>query len=82
MALGAISSYLLFAAGWTLFGIASVRARVIPLIISIMIIIGGIAGWWAPRAPGGNSTRSGAHDLGHLDCERDQAPVRRSRRDH
>ena len=53
MGLGAISSYLVFAAGWALFGIASVRARVIPLIISIMIIIGGIAGWWALLAPGG-----------------------------
>jgi hypothetical protein len=28
MGLGAISSYLLFAAGWTLFGIAALRARV------------------------------------------------------
>jgi hypothetical protein len=52
-ALGAISSYALFAAGWTLFGIASVRARVFPLAISIAVILGGIAGWWALLAPGG-----------------------------
>jgi hypothetical protein len=53
MALGAISSYGLFAAGWTLFGIASARARVFPLVISIAIIIGGIAGYRALLAPFG-----------------------------
>jgi hypothetical protein len=53
MALGAISSYVLFAAGWTLFGIASLRARVFPLPLAIAIIIGGIAGYWALLAPGG-----------------------------
>jgi hypothetical protein len=53
MALGAISSYALFAAGWTLFGIASVRARVFPLLISIAIISGGIAGYRALLAPYG-----------------------------
>jgi hypothetical protein len=52
-ALGAILSYALFAAGWVLFGIASVRARVFPLAIAILVILGGIAGWWALLAPGG-----------------------------
>ena len=51
--LGAIVSYFLFAAGWTLFGIASVRARVFPLAISIAVIIGGIAGYQALLAPWG-----------------------------
>jgi hypothetical protein len=53
MGLGAISSYILFAAGWALFGIASVRARVLPLPVSLAIILGGIAGYWALLAPGG-----------------------------
>jgi hypothetical protein len=53
MGLGAISSYFLFAAGWALFGIASVRARVFPLPISLAIILGGIAGYWALLSPGG-----------------------------
>ena len=53
IALGALSSYVLFAAGWMLVGIASVRARVFPLAISIAIILGGIAGYWALLAPGG-----------------------------
>jgi hypothetical protein len=49
-ALGAIASYFLFAAGWTLFGIASVRTRVFPLAISIVISLGGIAGYQARLA--------------------------------
>ena len=53
MGLGSISSYFLFAAGWTLFGVASVRARVFPLPISIAIILGGIAGYRALLAPWG-----------------------------
>jgi len=52
-ALGALSSYLLFAAGWTLFGIASLRARVFPVAISGLIVIGGVAGYNALLAPGG-----------------------------
>ena len=33
--LGAISSYLLFAVGWLLFGLAGLRARVVPVAISV-----------------------------------------------
>jgi hypothetical protein len=53
MAVGAISSYLLFAAGWTLFGIAGARARVFPVAVSIALVIGGIVGFRALLAPGG-----------------------------
>ncbi len=53
LALGAISSYLLFAAGWTLFGIASLHARVFPIAVSGLIVIGGVAGFNALLAPGG-----------------------------
>jgi hypothetical protein len=52
-ALGGISSYILFAAGWAPFGIASVRARVFPHVLSIGIIVGGIAGYRALVAPWG-----------------------------
>jgi hypothetical protein len=52
-ALGAICSYLLFAAGWALFGIASLRARVFPAVISVLIVFGGIAGFSALLAPYG-----------------------------
>jgi hypothetical protein len=53
MGLGSITSYFLFAAGWTFFGIASLRARVFPIAVSIAVIIGGVAGFQALLAPYG-----------------------------
>jgi hypothetical protein len=41
------------AAGWVLFGIACLRARVFPVAISVAIVIGGIAGFSALLAPFG-----------------------------
>ncbi len=51
--IGAISSYLLFAAGWALFGIASLRAGVFPRAISVAILIGGLLGFQALLPPWG-----------------------------
>ncbi|TDW77331.1 hypothetical protein [Kribbella pratensis] len=51
--IGAISSYLLFAAGWALFGIASLRAGVFPRAISVAIVIGGLLGFQALLPPWG-----------------------------
>lgn len=53
LALGAISSYLLFAVGWVLFGVASLRARVFPPAISAAIVAGGVVGFNALLAPFG-----------------------------
>ena len=53
LALGAVSSYLLFSLGWMLFGIASFRARVFPRAISTAIVVGGLAGWSALLSPFG-----------------------------
>jgi hypothetical protein len=51
--IGAISSYLLFAIGWALFGIASLRAGVFPRTICVAIVIGGLLGWGALLPPWG-----------------------------
>ena len=53
LAIGAISSYLLFAVGWLLFGIANYRARVFPSGICIAIAIGGVIGFRALLSPTG-----------------------------
>ena len=53
LAIGAIASYLSFALGWALFGIASYRARVFPRTISAAIVIGGLVGFSALLAPMG-----------------------------
>lgn len=50
---GYYSSYLLFAIGWALFGLASLRARVFPRLISLAIVAGGIIGFLAARPPYG-----------------------------
>lgn len=51
LGLGALSSYCLFAIGWTLFGVASLRARVLPKPISIALIVGGVIGFQSLLSP-------------------------------
>ncbi len=53
LAAGAISSYLAFAVGWALFGIASLRARVFPTAICVALVIGGLIGFRALLSPTG-----------------------------
>jgi hypothetical protein len=50
---GAFASYTLFAIGWVLFGLASLRARVFPRLISIAIMVGGAVGFLALLPPFG-----------------------------
>ena len=50
---GYYSSYLLFAIGWVLFGLASLRAGVFPRLISLAIVAGGIIGFLAAQPPYG-----------------------------
>src|SRR5689334_19086817 len=45
---GAASTYVLFSIGWVLFGIASLRARVFPVAISVAILVGGAVLPWQP----------------------------------
>jgi hypothetical protein len=51
LAIGAVSSYLSFAVGWALFGIANYRARVFPTAICVAIVIGGVIGFRALLSP-------------------------------
>ena len=53
LALGAISSYLLMAIGWALYGIASYRARIFPRTLSVALVIGGLLAFNALLAPFG-----------------------------
>ena len=50
---GALASYALFAIGWVMFGLASARARVFPLAISLAIVLGGALGFFALMPPFG-----------------------------
>lgn len=53
LALGAVSSYLLMAIGWVLYGIASWRGRVFPRTLSASLVIGGVLAFNALLAPFG-----------------------------
>lgn len=48
---GAAATFGLFALGWTLFGIATVRARVYPRPAAMLLVIGGIVGILAGSTP-------------------------------
>lgn len=48
---GALASYVLFAAGWIAFGLASLRARVFPRLVSVAIVVGGMVGFQAALPP-------------------------------
>ena len=50
LALGALSSYLLFAVGWVLYGVATLHARA-PVTICVAIVIGGALGYQALLSP-------------------------------
>jgi hypothetical protein len=45
-------SFGVFALGWVLFGLASLRARVFPRDAAILLIIGGVIGIWIAVVPG------------------------------
>jgi hypothetical protein len=50
---GGLSSYLLFALGWVLFGIAVLRAEVVPVAIGIAVVVGGVLGFRSGMPPYG-----------------------------
>jgi hypothetical protein len=49
--IGYFSSYILFAVGWALFGLASLRARVFPLPVNVALVLGGLIGFLAAGPP-------------------------------
>lgn len=53
LVIGGLSSYALFAAGWMLFGLASLRARVFPAAICAAIVLSGLIGFRAAAPPFG-----------------------------
>jgi hypothetical protein len=51
--IGGFSSYVLFVLGWVLFGLASLRARVFPSLISIAIVVSALIAWPSALPPYG-----------------------------
>ncbi len=70
--IGAVSSYLLFAIGWALFGISSLRAGVFPRAICVAIVIGGLLGFQSLLPPFGIPLGLGDDLAGCLDDQNAQ----------
>ena len=51
--IGGLSSYVLFVLGWVVFGIASFRARVFPVAISLAIVVSALIAWPSAFPPYG-----------------------------
>jgi hypothetical protein len=51
--IGGFSSYVLFVLGWVLFGVASFRARVFPVVISLAIVVSALIAWPSAFPPYG-----------------------------
>jgi hypothetical protein len=51
--IGGLSSYVLFLLGWVLFGVASFRARVFPIAISLAIVVSALIAWPSAFPPYG-----------------------------
>lgn len=51
--LGYLSSFVLFSAGWVLFGLSSLYARVYPRLIGVAIVVAGLIGFKAAAPPYG-----------------------------
>ncbi len=50
---GYTSAFVLFAIGWAVFGAACLRARVLPIAVSVSIVVGGLVGFLAASPPFG-----------------------------
>ena len=48
---GAFVSYVLFAAGWAMFGVSMMRARVYPIVLCATVALGGLVGFFALMPP-------------------------------
>jgi hypothetical protein len=53
LVVGAIAAYVSFALGWVLFGIALLRARVVPVAVSLGVVVGGVLGFQSGLPPFG-----------------------------
>ena len=51
--IGGLLSYVLFALGWVLYGLAALRARAIPVGLSLALVVGGVLGYHSGLPPYG-----------------------------
>ena len=53
LVVGALAAYLTFALGWVLFGVALLRARIVPVAVPLGVVVGGVLGFRSGLPPFG-----------------------------
>jgi hypothetical protein len=79
LVIGALSAYLLFALGWVLFGIATLRSRIAPVVVGLALVAGGVLGFSSGLPPYGVPIGLAVAALGGWLIHADRAAVRAPR---
>ena len=74
--IGGLLSYVLFALGWVLYGLATLRARAVPVVLSIGLIAGGVIGYHSGLPPYGTPIGLTVAALGAWLIHRDREVAR------
>ena len=74
--IGGLLSYVLFALGWVLYGLAALRARAIPVGLALALVVGGVLGYHSGLPPYGTPIGLAVAALGYWLIQRDRAASR------
>jgi hypothetical protein len=80
LVIGAGSAYVLFALGWVLFGIATLRSRVAPVLVGLALVVGGGLGFSSGLPPYGVPIGLAVAALGGSLIHTDRVALRESAR--
>jgi hypothetical protein len=78
--IGGLLSYVLFPLGWVLYGLAALRARAIPVGLSLALVVGGVLGYHSGLPPYGTPIGLAVAALGCWLIHRDRRPPVHERR--
>jgi hypothetical protein len=71
--IGGLSSYVLFALGWVLYGLATLRAKALPVALSVALVVGGLLGYNSGLPPYGTPIGLAVAALGGWLVHQDRA---------
>ena len=77
--IGGLLSYVLFALGWVLYGLAALRARAVPVGLALALVVGGVLGYNSGLPPYGTPIGLAVAALGGWLIHRDRAALPRAR---
>jgi len=74
--IGGLLSYVLFALGWVLYGLAALRARAVPVGLALALVVGGVLGYNSGLPPYGTPIGLAVAGLGTWLIHRDRGTAR------